>query len=129
MKARKKIKNVRGLLTSGARCWRKVVENYATMDTLSGLQKAHRKTTCDMQTENITKLQSGIDDCLKCLLEILTEEEGTDSDGQQALDVWMASLLEEKEDSFEKASNTILDLICLAGPMIPREGQRSTETV
>ena len=35
----------------------------------------------------------------------------------------------EKEDAFEKASTIILDLVCLAGPMMPREEPRSTEVM
>ena len=96
VKARKKIKNMKSQLTCECKCWKKVVEKYSMMDNLSGSQKAHLKTTCDLQTENITKLQSGIDDCLESLLEIVSVEEGTDADGQQVLNAWVASLLEEK---------------------------------
>ena len=96
VKARKKIKNLSSQLTSEAKCWKKIVEKYATRDSLIGSQNAHLKTKCDLQTENITQRQSGIHECLKSLLEIVSEEESTDSDAQQALDAWMASLLEEK---------------------------------
>ena len=37
---------------------------------------------------------------------------------------WTASLLEEKEDAFEKANNIILDLVSMAGPMFPEEELR-----
>ena len=56
------------------------------MDNLSRSQKAHLKSTCDLQTDNITKVQSRIDSSLRSLLEIESEEEGTDADGHQALD-------------------------------------------
>ena len=99
------------------------------MDKLSRSQKVHLKSTYDLQTENITKLQSGIDACLRSLLEIMSEEEGMDGDGQQALDDWTSSLVEEKEDAFEKANNIILDLVSMASPMLPEEEPRNTGAV
>ena len=35
----------------------------------------------------------------------------------------------KRRDTFEKASNRILELVYLAGPMMPREEQRSMEAV
>ena len=55
VKTRKRIKNLRSQLTSETKCWKKVVEKFATMDSLTGSQKAHLKSTCDLPTENINK--------------------------------------------------------------------------
>ena len=86
VKARKKLKSLRSQLTSEARMWTRVLEMYAKFDNLFKSQKAHLKSTCDLQTDSITNLQTGIDNDLKCLLEIAAESEVTDTASQKALD-------------------------------------------